>query len=260
MGFLNRNNLYAALQFLIVFILGVYVESVANQDLLFTEGLLADELRKKIIQNPSYVLGFFALTNVLTYYFLHRNKETLELRNLYNNICQLIFDNFIKPDTTLENSKFRVSLFKAKKGILFMRSNYFFPDYRTYLVNVGRFQTRQEKKYCAIKFLPDEGAVGLSYSMGELLFHNTVKYSQDGSKDYIAAQQNELNLPKFKVKKLHDKSCSFISCPIKFFKSDEIFGVIVVDCLEPNKLNEEGFRTIENILEHYSVFFNSNGN
>lgn len=256
---IKKVYILGGLQVLILFIITIYVESVSNGSLLLTEGILDNELRQKVIENPWRVLIVLGSLNFTIYVLSHRNQETKELINLYNNICQLVFDKFIKPNTTLENSKFRVSLFKAKKGFIFRRINYFIPEYRTYLHNVGRYQTRQERKISKIKFLPDEGAVGKSYSIGEFMFFDTVKYTKENQSEYIRQQQEVLNLPKHKVTKLNDKSCTFISCPIKYFKSDELFGVIVVDCLEPNRLKEEEFRTIEEVVLNYSVFFNKNG-
>jgi hypothetical protein len=257
---INKTYIFGGLQILILFIISVYVESVSSENLLFTEGILDDKLRTSIIKNPIKVLSILGFFNFILYVFSHKTKENKELKNLYNNICQLVFDKFIKPNTTLENSKFRVSLFEAKKGFIFRRSNYFLPEYRVYLTNVGRYQTRQEKKYSKIKFLPGQGAVGLSYEIGEIVFLDTIKYSNDNEKEYFKQQLEKFKLPRYKVKNLHDKSCSFISYPIKFFKTDDLFGVIVVDCTELNKFNEVEFRTIEDIVQNYSVFFNAKTN
>lgn len=256
---IKKTLIYGGLQLLIVFLITIYMESISNGSLLLTENILADDLRDKIINNPIKILGILGALNLLFYYLSHRTKENKELRNLYNNICQLVFDQFIKPQTTLQNSKFRVSLFKAKKGLLFRREKFFVPEYRTYLQNVGRYQTRQEKKLSKIKFLPKEGVVGLSYSNGVVLFEETVKYSKEKEEDYLVENLEKYALPHFKTKKLNDKSCAFIGCPIKFFKSDDLFGVIIVDCIEPEKLDNEQFRTIEKVVENYSVFFNANG-
>ncbi|HEY9046508.1 MAG TPA: hypothetical protein VIN08_11460 [Ohtaekwangia sp.] len=255
----RKTYLYGGLQIFIVFLISVYVESVASKDLLFTDGILDDSLRKKIIDTPIAVLLYLGILNFLFFVLSHKTKENKELQNLYNNICQLMFDQFIRPNTTLENSKFRVSLFKAQKGILFRRSKYFIPEYRIYLKNLGRFQTRQEKKYCKIKFLPGEGAVGKCYTIGEITFDDIIKYSKTSENEYYKQQAEVLTLPAFKTSRLHDKSSSFICCPIKYFRSDELFGVIVVDCLEPKAFKREDFRTIEEIVLNYSVFFTNNG-
>lgn len=96
--------------------------------------------------------------------------------------------------------------------------------------------------------------------IGEFLFEKTVKYSETNKEKYFSEQQSKFNLSEYKVKSLNDKSCSFVCCPIKFFKSDEIFGVVVVDCVESNQLRENEFRTIESIISNYSVFFNQTKN
>lgn len=256
---IRKTYLYGGLQIFIVFLISVYVESVASKELLFTDGILDDSLRQAIINTPVKVLSCLGILNLIFYGLSHKTKENKELQNLCNNICQLIFDRFIRPNTTLENSKFRVSLFKAHRGVLVRRKNYFIPEYRIYLTNLGRYQTRQEKKYCKIKFLPGEGAVGKCYTIGEITFDDTIKYSKKSVVEYYKQQEDILQLPQFKAKKLHDKSAAFICCPIKYFRSDDLFGVIVVDCLEPKGFNKEDFRSIEEIVLNYTVFFTNNG-
>ena len=125
---IKKTYILGGFQLFILFIITIYVESVANEKLLFTEGILDKKFRDKIIGNPIKILATLGFLNFLVYTLSHRNQETKELSNLYNNICQLVFDKFIKPNTTLENSKFRVSLFKANKGIIFTRSKFFLPE------------------------------------------------------------------------------------------------------------------------------------
>jgi hypothetical protein len=257
---MKKKYIFGILQILVLLLITLYVESIASGKLLLANGILDDEFSNQVLGNPIKIVSSLVLLNILFYLLSHRSQETKELKNLYNNICQLVFDRFVKPNTTLENQKFRVSVFKAQKGLIFRRSNYFIPEYRTYLKNVGRFQTRQEKKYCKIKFLPDEGAVGKSYSIGEIVINKTSEYTSLSSSRYFEEQKETFNLERFKTKSLNDKSSAFVACPIKYFKSDELFGVIVVDSLEPDSLNESEFRTIESVVENYSVFFNSNNN
>lgn len=257
---IKKTHVFGFLQVSTIFVISVYVESVSGGKLLFLEKILNEELSKKIIESNLTVLIVLGGLNFLFYILSHKNKENKELRNMYNNICQLVFDKYIKPDTTLENSKFRVSLFKAKKGILLKRSKVFIPQYRTFLYNVGRYQTRQEKQYCKIKFLPNEGAVGISYSLGEILFEDTIRYSKENEKEYYKQQNEKLSMPNFKSKRIKEKPCSFICCPVKYFNSDNLFGVVVVDSIEPKELRKDEFRVIEDIIENYSVFFNYNMN
>lgn len=252
---ISKKLIFGLFQVFIVFLISVYVESVASGELLFTKNLLAESLRSSIIKNPIVVLILLGLINLIVYYLLHRDTESNEVIKLHNNICQLIFDSYIKPDRTLENSKFRVSTFKAQKKLIFRREKYFLPEYRTTLRNIGRYQTRQEKKRCKVKFLPGEGVVGTCYLIGEFVFDEIDEFTEANKNNYIDQQVKVLNIPKYKAKRLNDISCSYICCPIKLFKSDDIYGVVVVDSTASDVLQEQNFRAIEDVLKNFSVFF-----
>lgn len=255
---IKKSLLFGFCQIIIGVIFGVYVESVSAGKLLFMEGVLAPGLIDNILKNPWIVLSILILLNLLIYYLIHKNTESEEKIRLHSNICQLIFDNYIKPDGNLENSKFRVSTFRAQKKLIFRRKKYFLPEYRTVLSNIGRYQTRQEKKRCRVDFLPDEGAVGICYSIGEFVFKEIPKFDSLDKQKFLKNQVEELKVPQFKAKKLNDKSCSYVCCPIKHFKDDTLYGVVVVDSTEAGRLKNLQFRHIESTLEHYSVFFNNN--
>ena len=62
-----------------------------------------------------------------------------------------------------------------------------------------------------------------------------------------------------KAKKLNDKSISYLACPIKYFGSEDLYGVLIIDSLDNNGLDSIEFRKIEDVVSNYSVFFNSNG-
>lgn len=259
---LNRINITGLLLVFTAFVVSVYVESVASGKLLFLEGFLTKEVCDNLMFNPRSVIVSLGVINLILFAFSHSKKESKEKRKVYDNICQLIFDNFIKSNGGYENSTFRVSLFLAKKGIILRRyikvgriKLYFVPQYRTFLKNVGRYQTRQEKRHSRIKFLPQEGAVGNCYETGEIVFMETISYSQKNEAEYFKEQIEKSYLPLFKAKKLNTKSCAFLCCPVKFFKQDDIFGVIVVDCTHPNKMKKDHFRAIEETISNYTVFF-----
>ena len=254
---IKRVYTLGALQIFIVFLIGLYVESIASNKLLLLESILRPEVTKKVLDNSILVLVILGIVNFILFLISHKDKESQISSIFYNNICQIVFDGYIKPNTTLANADFRVSFFKAKKGLLFRKQDYCVPKIYTYLINVGRYQTRQEKKLSKIKFLPREGVVGNCYYVGEFIFMKTCIGSDP---NYSNEQLSKTNLPKDKIKKLNDKSSDFVACPIKFFNSDDIFGVIIVDCLNSNKLKEEEFRTIEEVISNYSVFFNDNVN
>lgn len=255
----TKKIIIGACQAFILFIIGAYIESIASKDLLLTKGLLDDGLRMYILDRPKTVLTILGAINIFLYILSHGLKESKEMRNMYNNICQLLFDQFITPDTTISNSKYRVSFFKAKKGVVFRREKYFIPEYRTFLKNVGRYQTRQEMRLSRVKFLPDEGVVGSCYKVGEIIQERIAKNTASDNIKYCNIQKERLNLPIYKAKKLNDKSISYLACPIKYFGSEDLYGVIIIDSLDNNGLDSIEFRKIEDVVSNYSVFFNSNG-
>ena len=253
-----KKIIYGASQAFVLFLIAVYIESISSEKLLLTDGILADDLKTAILESPKTVLLILGGINVLLYILSHGLKESKELRSMYNNICQLLFDQFISPKSTIVNSKYRVSFYKAKKGLMFRREKYFKPEYRVYLKNVGRYQTRQEMKLSRVKFLPDEGVVGSCYKVGEIIQERIAKNTTTKDEKYRNTQIEKFNLPKHKAKKLSDKSISYLACPIKYFGSEELYGVIIIDSLDNNGLNAINFRDIEDVISNYSVFFNSN--
>lgn len=252
-----KTILLGAAQTFIVFLFGVYMNSLTSQNLLLTEGILAENLRKSILGHPNIVLLILGFTNLLLFLFSHGLRSSNEMKNLYDNICQLVFDGFITHYNNISNSKYRVSFFKAKKGLFMRQENYFLPEIRTYLKNVGRYQTRQEKKHSKLVFFPNEGIVGQCYSVGEILKGKLPRNSTNDSSIYIQKQFEKFNLPKNKVKKLNDISLSYLASPIKYFGKEKIYGVIVIDSQETNGVDNIHFRDIEDMVSNYSVFFNS---
>lgn len=259
---MNKKLIVGLIQGFLLFLLTIYVESVSNGELLFTKGVLDDNLREKAIEKPLTILILFGVINLLFYVYSHISSKNSQRLILHNNICEQIFNNYIKSKKLFENKNFRVSIFVAKKKIYLKRKpikvlnkNVFYltPVYGTILYNLGRYQTKQEKRSCKIKFLPGEGVVGTCYLVGEFVFDEIDEYLKD--QEYIDAQSSSFNIPKFKAKRLNDNSCSYIACPIKHFKQDELYGVAVVDSTTKGVLHHNNFREIEGVLNNYSVFF-----
>jgi hypothetical protein len=169
-----------------------------------------------------------------------------------------VFDNFIKDEQNYQNSEFRVSLYKAEKGIYFDEGKWYKPKKGTYLTNVGRHQTKQEKKLSCVKYLPNEGCVGICYLNNIVLFETiSPRYDPNNPDDYYDRNLRHYNLPKRKSKRLNIKSSSFVCCPVKYFNSDsELFGVIIVDCISEQNFRTSNFRVIEETIKNYSVVFN----
>lgn len=256
---IKKVYIFGFFQVVVTFIIGWYMDCVSSNRLLLTEDILTESFRNKLLSHPIIILVTLGLINLILFVLSHKNKESSEQTKIYNNICNSVFDEFIKKNDALDNSLFRVSLFKVKKGLIFKRKKFFLPIFTNYLINVGRAQTKQELDLCKIKFLPKEGSVGSCFSIAKLVFTNTDKFNEQDKNKYYEEQLSKTALPIFKAKQLNCKSSSFLSCPIKFFNSNKLFGVLVVDCENPNVLdNVPEFRIIENVLLKYSVFFNEN--
>jgi len=254
---IKREYIYGFFQFLITFIIGWFMECVSSNKILVFEGIFSDAFNKEILKHSLIIFIVLGAANLLLFILSHRSKEHHESRKFFDNICNSVFDEFIKRNNQLDNSLFRVSLFKVKKGLIFKKENYYCPQWTTYLRNIGRAQTRQKRDLCKIKFLPDEGTVGSCYSISKLVFAKIIKFEELTKENYYNDHLDKTALPVFKAKRLQHKSSGFLGCPVKFYNSDVLFGVLVVDCDDPDMLETTPeFRIMEEVLSRYSVFFN----
>lgn len=247
---------YGAIQLFITFVIGLYLQSISDHCLIFSEGILDKTLSDSLIEHYFIVLGILGILNLIFYYLSHRNNEKKKDEKLYNNICQIIFEEFISSEPTFQNHEFRVSLFMKKEGFIFLHQKLWF-KHTTFLSNVGRYQTRQEKKLSKIKFLPKEGCIGMCYNLGMYFLGNTCEFNNVNPGLYYQEQLAKFNIPNFKAKRISSKSRSFVSCPIKYFNSQDLFGVIVVDSTMDIDFNTTNFRIIEDVLKYNSVIFNN---
>lgn len=241
------------------FLLTVYIESLSNGEILFLNEILKEDVQESILNAKYFIVPGVGIINLILYLRVTAGVESKASEAIYNNICRLVFDKFIDPDKNLENAKFRVSLFKAKKRVIFRRSLYFLPQYQRVLINVGRYETNQDSKRCSIKFLSGEGAVGMSYSASTYLHESTTKFTTSDKEKYYEDQLKGLNLPKFKAKKLKIKPSDLICCPISKFRSTVLFGVLVIDSVEPGTLgtvSKNEFKQIKQLIRNFSVLFN----
>lgn len=242
------------------FFISLYVESVSNGKMILLDKILSAEINNWLLNNEIKVIVFMGLVNLILYIRVSLGVESRAQERIFKNICQKVFDDFIKPDTTLDNSKYRVSLFKAKKRLIFRRVKWFLPEYRTVLINVGRYQTTQETRKCRIKFLPKEGAVGNCYHVGTFLHESTSTFSKSNSEQYYQEHKRKFSLPKFKARQLRSKVSELLCCPINIFRSDLIFGVVVIDSTQSNSINHDHNQRVklEKTIANFSVFFNNN--
>ncbi len=229
----------------------VYIESVASGNLLFTNGVFASEFQTAILAWPRSVISGLIFINAIANILIYQASKNKKTKIPLDNICELVFNQFIKSNTKHNNSNYRVSLFKVGATITINTTWPFFFK-TTVLRNVGRYQTKQDNKLSKMTFKLNIGSVGQCYALGEIVCSKIEKHDPNNEEKYYTDQKNKFSVSK----KLKTKSCCYISIPVKYFNSDELFGVVVVDSTKPNSIPEGDFRKIEGVMENASVFFN----
>ncbi|MGE8377359.1 MAG: hypothetical protein ACN6PN_03385 [Sphingobacterium sp.] len=250
---LKKAIIIGILQAYLVYLLTKFVEGLGDGKYPVLELIFNQKAINLLKDNQKAVLFILIIINILVYLYANIEKFVSGKRELYDNICEAIFNSTIKNNTDLRDSDFRVSLFKVKTGVIFDKKFFqgYLPTLKTFLVNVGRHQTRQRKALSKIKFLSNEGVVGKCFYIGELCFEETCKNS---SSKYNKEQQKKTNLPLYKVEKLQEKSTKFIAVPVRHHNSQDMFGVIVVDSLD-NEFDVKEFRAIEDFVTYCGIFF-----
>ena len=246
------NAIYGLIQTLIIFIIGIYIESIASDKLLLTEGWLAEGVRQSILASPKTVLLVLGALNLLLFFQSHRDRLSAKEAKTYNNICKEIFNKFIDKNGDLSNRNVRVSLFLPRTELDFEKKLF---NKEVNLRLVGRFETKQNQKKTKIKFLTGEGCVGICYEFGEIIQIEIAEFNKTNPSRYYADSLNTFNLNKNKLDSVNSKYCSFLAMPLKYFGSVNVFAVLVIDCLERGKITKLNPRDIERCLENYSVFF-----
>lgn len=235
----------------------IFVESVASGNLLFTKGVLAEELRTSILNSPITIMSSLIVINLIAYLLYQKSLKKEKSRKVFDNICRAIFDSHIKDDEEIDNNQIRVTVFKAMRGIKFI-GRFCRPKRCTYLSQVGRHQTVQDKKNCKIHFLPNEGCVGICYNTAQVIHQEIPMYKEPNKDKYYEHNEKTFGLRKGKAKKLNEPSCSFLAFPINYFNSDDVFGVIIFDSTQKGKIEKFKTRELEDKILNYSVFFNQN--
>lgn len=253
----NKVHIFAIIQTFIAFLTGLYITSLSEKRLIVGDNIFSEATKNYILSHYIGALVIFAILTIVVHYLSHKDTLTKSDKQIYDNICESVFDNFIKSEANYNNSDFRVSLFKTKIGFYFKDGIWYKLKRGTVLYNVARHQTTQEKKLSSIRYLPNEGCVGICYLNSVVHFLSmTANYNATNPDVYHSENERMSNLPKRKSKKVRIKSVSFVSCPIKYFKSDDLFGVIIVDCIQTQSFQNSNFRLIEDTINKYSVFFN----
>lgn len=240
-----------------VYILTKFVEGIESEKFPLLELIFNSKSINLVSENKTKILLLLIAINILVYLYTTWDKYSSNKKNIYDNICESIFNVTIDNNNGYKNSDFRVSLFKIKKGLIYGKDDNgkYYLRFTKILVNVGRHQTRSEKKLSKIKFLPGEGVVGSCYEIGEIYFFRTSSKSRNLK--YKDELYKKTNLPYHKICQMQQNSASYVGMPVKFHNSSEYFGVVIVDSLD-NEFQFEDFRKIEDLVNFCSIFFKRN--
>lgn len=244
---LYRPNKLKYLNLIIFAILSYLTQCAFAQKLVFFDQFLK-EYRCVQILNASWII-ILILTGLYALFFImieRREKEYIA-QIVYNNICQEVFNRFVKPLGEIKQHM-KVSLIKA-----------FEPESEEpYLKVVGRYQTKSPKKKSRVKFAVNEGCAGLAYGVGNIIAKSIGEYDKNKSGKYYDESEKTFNLPRAKAKKLNDYASQFLCIPVKYFRKEDVrWGILSIDSMEHCDFleKEENARKIEDLLSCFSVFF-----
>lgn len=254
---IKKVHLFAFAQAILSTIFGLYIASIENRSFVIGNEVFTKPVQDSALQHYVIAILGFGILYLIIYYLSHKESITKSDRQLYNNICQKVFDSYIKNESSYHNPDFRVSLFKVRQGLVLKEGKWYKPSFDTVLCNVGRHQSTQEMKFSKVKFLPNQGCVGVCYMTSLISFENIANpYNENAPIAYISENETRYKLPPNKTKKLRVKAQSFVSCPVYYWNSHELIGVIVVDCVKDINFSTSNFRLIGDTVDKFSVNFN----
>jgi len=248
----SKFAIFAAAQVFIGFIISIYIESVSNGNLLFTEGILHDHLRMAIINHPKTVLCVLGLVNFAVYYGVEKRRSADYQNKIFDNLCSSIFSKFLLFNSrpNLDETKIRVIFFIANEKYVLCNKKILKKE--LLLMPIAQFQNKHSSRVC-INYRCNEGCVGLSFSMRKFTQIHIRKTTNP--EVYYADCSDKLAMPIKKVKKLTDMPILLLSFPIRFFRSEELFGVISIELESKIEFTPEDARYIEDIVSNFSPFF-----
>jgi len=231
-------------ELIIVGLLTYILACTTGSKLFFLQKIINPEICNLVLDWLWLIFIILIMAYLIIYYLKGKRDKVHIARKIYNNICEEIFNRFIKEEE-VDNHLFKVTIFKAFKE----------SSRGPFLSAVGRFQIKESKKKCKVKFLSGEGCVGLSYRIGQSVEKTIDEYDGKNPEKYFDDSERIFKLKKNKAKKLNDYACSFLCIPIKYFGQDRPWGVVSIDCMKKFDFSSAKDRKIEDVLSCFSTFF-----
>lgn len=245
-------SIFLVIQVGVTFIISIYIESVSAGDLLFAP-FLDHEVRKAALDHPLMVLSILGVINFLAYYFLERKRSADFENAIFDNICNGVFTKVLirkMHESGFDQSKIRVVFYRPLYLWQFCKKKVIKRE--LLLVPKGQFQNKHSKKV-RLKYLPHEGCVGTSFTLRQFVQTKLKKCHHQS--EYQDEAQKKLKLSPKKAKQICDMPIIFLSFPLTYFRSHDIFGIISIEVENNLPFEAEDARHIEEAVSNFSPFF-----
>ncbi len=231
-------------ELIISLLIGAFIESVSAERILFLEPLLSDRCSTWLLSHSTEIMGFLLVLNVIVYIWAQCNTKSQKQTEIYNSICKMVFEEFVKKNEVVQDCDCRVTIFK------FCRSKMS----EDKLKSVGRYESSPPYKKAKISFLIGEGCAGKALRLNKIVALEIDEFDEMKPLAYVEQCESHLNLPKRKVAQLNKKCAGYYCIPLPFFQSDRPWGVLSLDCVKKGVItNQINVREIENAVLHYSA-------
>jgi len=220
--------------------------SLPEKKLLLLESVFTEPVHKFVFKHPQIILVSLVLLYVVIEVIIGQRNNNKVINHQCYNICRYIYKHIEKTISPAFAHSLRITVFKAIKP----------NTAEVYLEAVSRYQVKEPLKKTKIRFKPGEGVAGSCFQTQSLVFGSLPECNETNLNEYYKKSWEEYKMERSVVDKLNIKSCLFLGIPIKYFDTERSWGVLLLDSTEKDmQSNMQKARDIEEIIEHYTVFF-----
>lgn len=232
---------------LIIAVIIGYLESCMSCDkLLFFDEILKPEAFDNVKKYSLWILLVLGLAYIIVFIIIQIRGNKKEETKTYSDLCRYLFNKFNSQCDQLDQSAYRVTIFKAKK----VNSE------SPVLVSVGRYTKRFPIVNTKLKFTINEGCVGKCFATQQIVSKQISEFDEENPEQWFSDCEKELSISRKKAKKTHMKACTFCCLPLISLDKRQTWGVVVIDSVQKTNEFEVNSRLFEDVLENYAFLFN----
>ena len=232
---------------LIITILIGYLESCMSCDkLIFFHEIFKPEAFNIVKKYSLWILLVLGLVYIIIFIIIQiRGNRKVETKT-YSDLCRYLFNKFNSQCNQLDQSAYRVTIFKA------IKVNTETPV----LVPVGRYTKRFPFVNTKLKFTINEGCAGKCFATQQIVSKQISEFDENNPEKWFLDCEKELSLSRKKAKKIHMRACTFCCLPLISLDKRQTWGVVVIDSIQKTNEFETNSRLFEDVLENYTFLFN----